>query len=952
MRKPYTSYPSSVKTFANGASINNFGGLVTSLGSTGVPKNCAWAMLNIDRETGSLNYRNGFRTIVLPGSYSQLSGVHWCQTYSSGTEYGAFLAWFVSGGTTDVYELTYTGNDEWSYNAITAGGVVFHPTNTKNWRTVCFNDTVYSFNSSQSATSSVAQVNTYTLGNYNSWAPEKPPSSPSALPGILYYLSLTDYTYTKYGAGASSYANTDLDNNTGWIKNVAVGDTEFDGQFIALESNGTAGAGTIRFALVHGHTSQDLTSRDVYRIRITVDNPTTFKADWESCTLSFSNLGGTATQTLVTTVLETVEDSSNNTYQVELYFKFGYKVRSSWDSVGYGTISIPVSATTAGDRIRLSALEAGGIVDWGSLQGETDIASWQIAYSYYNSTTGYESGLSPYVTLDNAKLGGKFVKGSVASKNAILMGSMPKITTVASSDADKVRIYVRQVLRNPLNGKHTTPWRKVTEDNDATASYVYTTTPNEYETYDEYSPAPFDYQNVVAAYVSHNHVVWLYSGGSKNVRRSRDGKPLSQADTSDAFKSSTQDDVLRGNNHTLNNDFQDEPVGGVQLNGGDVILGKNAIYVSFDQGEGLPKDFSPPKLIPGAPGCFGKDAFCRWHDENGYPIVVYLASDAQSVWAVRMPSNNDILPETCYEIGIPIRGSFSTYLFAGSSAPDEKVVMLFTDPRDDTLHLHYNNYALVLSRQDIGTGDRYWMPYQYNATTWRAVRCFQSSDIGTSIFAFGYDNSVNELGKASVVSGSSRAYVDIDGSGAIPFSTNTGTERVTFSSPVPWSTGDTVSVSATGGGLTSGVTYYLRRISSTVFELYDTFANAINLASTVGIKNLTASITATITPLGRDGGSAVGNSAYFQTGYKLGLRRRPVKAHVQKTVITDSVTVTAYDELGNTFADTVPSGAKHAKFKPKVAGNALSYRITISETGNAIDAFWTEEATLSERRHK
>lgn len=952
MRIPYTKYPADSRTFARGCNLQKFGGLATAMGSSGTPDGDAWAMLNVDRDTGDLRVRNGYRVISQPQSYGQTSGVHWCQTYSAGTEYGAFIGWFVSGGTAEVFEIGYAGNDEWSFVSITHGGVVFNPTTTKGWRTVCFNDKVYAFNSAQTATTHVAQVNTYTLGSYSSWEPAKPPSSPSAAPGVLYFLSLTDYTYTKFGAGTASYADTDLDTNTGWVKAVAVGDTEYDGQFIALESNGTPGSGSIRFSLLPGHPVQDLTNHDVYRITAYVDNPTTFKADWESSVLTFTNSGGTATQSLITTVLQNVVDTNRNTYFVELYFKFGFKVKSDWDSVRYATISLPTSATTAGDRIRFSPLEAGGIVDWGSLQNESNIVSWQVAYSYLDSSTGYESGLSPFVTLDNTKLAGKFAKGDTSKRDAIVMGAMPQLTTVASANADKVRIYARQVLRTPVDGRHTTAWRRVTEDNDATAQYVYNTIQSDFDALNEYAPSPFDYTNVVSAYVSNNHVVWLYSGGSKNVRRSRDGNPLAQASTDDAFKSSTQDDILRGNIHTLNNDFQDEPVGGVQLNGADIILGKNAIYVAFDTGEGLPKDFSPPKLIPGAPGCLGEDAFCRWHDESGLPIVVYLASDGQSLWAVRVPGNNQVIPESAWEIGGAIRGAFSDYLYGGSASPDNAVAMVFSDPRDDSLHLHYNGYALVLHRQDIDSGKRKWTPYKYNPSTWRVVRSFQSSDIGTAIFAFGYDGGIYEISKASCIFGSQRMYVDIDGSAFTPSSTDTTNERVTFDTPPPWGTGDTVQVSASGGGLLTATTYYLRKISSMVFEFYDTLAHAINTASTVGRKNLTASITASVQTLGRDGGDAINTSIYYQTGFKPGFRRRPVRAHVQKTNSQNTVTVSAFDERGNSHADSVPANNYYAKFKPKVSGYEISYRITLTEANSPIDCFWAEEAVLSQRRHK
>jgi hypothetical protein len=86
------------------------------------------------------------------------------------------------------------------------------------------------------------------------------------------------------------------------------------------------------------------------------------------------------------------------------------------------------------------------------------------------------------------------------------------------------------------------------------------------------------------------------------------------------------------------------------------------------------------------------------------------------------------------------------------------------------------------------------------------------------------------------------------GSSDVPVSTDTGTDVLTFGGSGPgWSTGSSVRVSVTGGGLTAGTNYWYNALSGTTGALYATLADA--LANTNKV-NLTASITATLTAVG------------------------------------------------------------------------------------------------------
>ena len=82
-----------------------------------------------------------------------------------------------------------------------------------------------------------------------------------------------------------------------------------------------------------------------------------------------------------------------------------------------------------------------------------------------------------------------------------------------------------------------------------------------------------------------------------------------------------------------------------------------------------------------------------------------------------------------------------------------------------------------------------------------------------------------------------------------------------------FATGDAVLYSINGGtvigGLTNATTYYVRNVGTGVIELYDTFANAINLSATAGRVNITGAGVGTQT-LQRVGniGNTFGDSNY------------------------------------------------------------------------------------------
>lgn len=81
---------------------------------------------------------------------------------------------------------------------------------------------------------------------------------------------------------------------------------------------------------------------------------------------------------------------------------------------------------------------------------------------------------------------------------------------------------------------------------------------------------------------------------------------------------------------------------------------------------------------------------------------------------------------------------------------------------------------------------------------------------------------------------------------AVPSSTNTGTNIVTFGSAQGWNSGARVLVDVTGGGLSSGTIYYWNAASSTTGSFHDSIANALAGSNKV---DLTGDITANVTAI-------------------------------------------------------------------------------------------------------
>jgi hypothetical protein len=100
-------------------------------------------------------------------------------------------------------------------------------------------------------------------------------------------------------------------------------------------------------------------------------------------------------------------------------------------------------------------------------------------------------------------------------------------------------------------------------------------------------------------------------------------------------------------------------------------------------------------------------------------------------------------------------------------------------------------------------------------------------------------------------------------SSAVPSSTDTGTEILTFASATGWQTGAFVRVSYSVGGLSAGTDYWWNAASATTGSIHTSFADALAGSNKV---NLTAAITATLTAVSLELSAAWTNDTTRATG--------------------------------------------------------------------------------------
>jgi hypothetical protein len=220
----------------------------------------------------------------------------------------------------------------------------------------------------------------------------------------------------------------------------------------------------------------------------------------------------------------------------------------------------------------------------------------------------------------------------------------------------------------------------------------------------------FSTGSLTSGFAYHGCVVWLYNQGKANIRYSRVGDAESLANPSD-----DAEDLARGADFTMADDFADAPLGGVQAGDAAIILGKEGCYA---QSGTAPYTMTPPRKIPGSAGGAGRFAFTRYVDTAGNPGMAWFDSVGENVWfaSAGLVYSGDSQARPV-ELSSPIRGSLRSFLLTGQRETIEGLALsqarMDYDSSTGSLWLILGQRAAVLRPRSLIDGQQQWEFLQF-----------------------------------------------------------------------------------------------------------------------------------------------------------------------------------------------------------------------------------------------
>jgi hypothetical protein len=423
---------------------------------------------------------------------------------------------------------------------------------------------------------------------------------------------------------------------------------------------------------------------------------------------------------------------------VRIYAYFDEKTRADWAAIRYIDIDYDVVASTASAADNWCEFYAitPGAIDFN--YGDDSIPQYvKFAASCYDSELDIESPLAiaqiHRSNLDSART-------VEASGLALIVSAVTTFSwTGVDPQTDAVRIYaeVEGTWLMVHEVTTTTYGSKVLGKNRAEVL-----TDNK-----EYSGGTFiDSTGIIAGTAFKGWAVWLYKGGFQNVRHSKVGKPLSQAN--DVPGADLEDDLTRGNTFSLADNFADEPLGAVQAGDALMILGREGVYT---QAGDYPSQMTPPRKIPGSMGCANRFSFARFRSDVGEYGVAWLDTHG-NVWfagsSLAFASDAAAKP---VELTSPIRGKLREFLIDESDLgfTDFSEARMDVDERTGALWIFQGDRAAKLTSVSPAAGTRQWELYQYALT---------SSDGGTEDECTGFDPPTGTTASSEARAGSTDAW--------------------------------------------------------------------------------------------------------------------------------------------------------------------------------------------------
>ena len=563
--------------------IIGFAGLRRALGEQAIPPTNAADMLNADLEQGTLKSRYGWKSLRSPqASFSASYGLTYLQGYASYAEVDEYITFENLGAGVQAYSRASSGTA--APAAITGAGSL---SSVGNWRGYAWDATSYFL--SPAATG----VYKHTIGNSASWTAFVPASSPTAALGysLLYQstagaayatvnfagVATGEVTYTGCATAASLLGDNSL------LVTNAITTTSVTGSIKIDFSTATAGA-------------QDWQYNDVFAFALTPQDAINNRLSTTGVKVTIYNTAGAS---YAATKCDVVFDGNA---QFFVRAQFDGKTRADWSSIKYFQIEYTFSRARVGTQyLRVTPITVGCcMIAPPADRGRDGIVKF--AYSYYDSTTQQESGLSPAVDVPITLLKGlNPVTGLMEGLGCWVYLS----SYVSSASVDKTRTY--------FSDDEGTNWHRVVEQNDTTSNYTVKQGYNDLMLLAVYVPKPYQYTNVVAACPFKGWMVWFYKAGFENVRHSRVGDPENQEDLNNTLQDG---DGNRAATYSLADNFSDQPLGGVQAADALIILGSQGVYAQVGDS---PSSMTPTKKLPGSFGCVGYDAFARWKTDAGGP---------------------------------------------------------------------------------------------------------------------------------------------------------------------------------------------------------------------------------------------------------------------------------------------------------------------------------------------
>lgn len=589
-------------------------------------------------------------------------------------------------------------------------------TTTGQWRGFAWQDTSYWVNPSHST-----PAYTHTIADTSSWTALSAPGSPSA--ALTYSI--------KYGGGTQNYLSLSF-----------AGITATNGSQVACTGNATNTNSSVQDGNLYvAHTNNpqissitiDLRSttagnsndfdwfyNDIFAIFLestTGGNSGTnynsvgagFMVDPDSVQIQFVNdTGTTITPSSLQHNFEAVENTAG--FRMTIRAEFGAKTRADWGdgstaaaSLATGqangeirylkiTYRITSGATNvAYNFLRVAPFVIGGI-NLLSPEEAANSLQVQLRYSYYNSSTGFESGLSPALFIPGANLlGANTTIGTFPYK----LGVWLEVTGTNGSSSDNNRYYI--YARNPLNGTYRP--RRLATQADSDLTYDVRLTNEERLLLTEYTNvSPFTSTGVKFGVPWRGWVAWFYQGGFQNVRHSRVGEPTKQYQETDM-----PDDYNKGATFSLADNFGDEAENAFPIDNILVILGAKGCYAQ--QGS-APYELTPPKKVYDR-GVANPFACCEWKDENGTPGVVFVPPSGDEVIFLSVVDATDDRGSRGVPIDLDIKGLVRSYLLDGQSLTSASI-RVWVDPRANTLWIAAGLRGLCYRRPSVIDGDRQW----------------------------------------------------------------------------------------------------------------------------------------------------------------------------------------------------------------------------------------------------